>query len=206
MALIITIAQQKGGAGKTTLAANLAAAWAPTHRVTLLDIDPQASLSRWHALRTAHLPIITLSAVSGWRIKAELDRHAATADILLVDTPPQIDTDAARAIRAATLVLIPLQPSMPDLWASSGTLKLAQAERRRTAAILNRAPARSALRLTVETALRQSGLTLLPATLGDRRAYAQAFATGMGVTEAQPRSVAAAEMSALADAVLETAR
>ena len=206
MALIITIAQQKGGAGKTTLAANLAAAWAPTHRVTLLDIDPQASLTRWHALRTANLPTITLSAVSGWRIKAELDRQAATADILLVDTPPQIDTDAARAIRAATLVLIPLQPSMPDLWASSGTLKLAQAEHRRTAAVLNRAPAKSALRLTVEAALRQSGLTLLPTTLGDRRAYAQAFAAGMGVTEAQPRSVAAAEMSALADAVLETAR
>ncbi len=51
MALIITIAQQKGGAGKTMLAANLAAAWAGKHRVTLLDIDPQNSLGRWHGIR-----------------------------------------------------------------------------------------------------------------------------------------------------------
>jgi len=51
MALVVTVAQQKGGAGKTMLVANLAAAWAGRHRVTVLDIDPQRSLSRWVALR-----------------------------------------------------------------------------------------------------------------------------------------------------------
>ncbi len=78
MALIITIAQQKGGAGKTMLAANLAAAWAGKHRVTLLDIDPQNSLGRWHALRELRpgLAAIGFAAVSGWRVKSELDRQA----------------------------------------------------------------------------------------------------------------------------------
>ena len=63
MATVITVAQQKGGAGKTMLVANLAAAWAPTQRVTVLDIDPQRSLSRWHALRPARagLPVIGFS-------------------------------------------------------------------------------------------------------------------------------------------------
>jgi chromosome partitioning protein len=208
MALIITVAQQKGGAGKTMLAANLAAAWAGTHRVTLLDIDPQNSLGHWHALRAQHpaLPAVGFAAVSGWRVKGELDRQAASADILVVDTPPQIDSDAARAIRAASLVVIPVQPSMPDLWASAGTLKLVTAERRRAAVLLNRTPARSALRSTVEAAFAQSGLPVLPQTLGDRRAYAQAFAQGMGVIEASPKSVAAAELSALAAAILEIAR
>ncbi len=208
MALIITIAQQKGGAGKTMLAANLAAAWAGKHRVTLLDIDPQNSLGRWHALRELRpgLAAIGFAAVSGWRVKSELDRQAADADILVVDTPPQIDSDAARAIRAAALVVIPVQPAMPDLWASAGTLKLATAERRRVAVVLNRTPAKSALRSTVEAAFAASGLPMLPHTLGDRRAYAQAFAQGMGVTEAPTRSVAAAELSALADAILEIAR
>ena len=56
MAFVITVAQQKGGAGKTTLAANLAAAWAVGLRVALLDIDPQRSLSRWHALREDNAP------------------------------------------------------------------------------------------------------------------------------------------------------
>ena len=208
MALVITVAQQKGGAGKTMLAANLATALAARHRVILLDIDPQRSLARWHALRTArgNLPAIGFSDVSGWRVKGELDRLSREADVVIVDTPPQIDSDAARAIRASALVLIPVQPSMPDLWASEGTLKLAAAERRPVALILNRTPSKSALRTAIETDLKARGLNLLPTVLGERRAYAQAFAQGMGVAEAQPRSVAAAEMMALAEAVMETAR
>jgi chromosome partitioning protein len=208
MALVITVAQQKGGSGKTMLAANLAAAWAPAHRVTVLDIDPQRSLSRWHALRAQRpgLPRIGFSDVSGWRLAAELDRLAASADVLIVDTPPQIESDAARAIRAASLVLIPLQPSMPDLWASEGTVKLATAERRRVALVLNRAPLKSALRTTIEGELARSGLPVLPVHLGDRRAYATAFAQGMGVGEALPRSPGAAECAALADAILEIAQ
>ena len=190
------------------LAANLAAAWAGAHRVTLLDIDPQNSLGHWHTLRAAHpaLAAIGFSAVSGWRVKGELDRVGHAADIVVVDTPPVIDSDAARAIRAASLVVVPVQPSMPDLWASAGTLKLAAAERRRVAVVLNRTPVRSALRATVEAAFAQSGQAVMTQTLGDRRAYAQAFAQGMGVTEAAPRSVAGAELSALAEALLEIAR
>ncbi len=206
MALVITIAQQKGGCGKTMLAANLAASWAATNRIALLDIDPQKSLTRWHALRLSTLPSIVFSDVSGWRLAAELDRLTKEADILIVDTPPQIDSDAARAIRAASLVLIPVQPSLPDLWASEGTLKLATAERRRVAIVLNRAPQKSTLRSLVEADFTARGLPLLPLHLGDRRGYAQAFAKGMGVAEASPRSPAAAECAALANAILEIAR
>jgi len=208
MALVITVAQQKGGSGKTMLAANLAACWAPALRVTVLDIDPQRSLSRWHKLRGQRpgLTTIGFSDVSGWRLAAELDRLAASADVLIVDTPPQIESDAARAIRAASLVLIPVQPSMPDLWASAGTVKLATAERRRVAIVLNRAPMKSSLRTVIEAEIAALGLPMLPMHLGDRRGYAQAFAQGMGVAEKLPRSPGAAEMAALADAILEIAR
>ena len=132
MAVVITVAQQKGGAGKTTLAANLAAALAPRRRVAVLDIDPQRSLARWHALRAARggAAPVGLSDVSGWRLAAELDRMRRFHDVLIVDSPPQIDTDARLAVRGADLVLVPLQPSPPDLWAAEGTLALAAAERR----------------------------------------------------------------------------
>lgn len=76
MAIVITVAQQKGGTGKTTLAANLAVALAPTSRVALLDIHPQKSLTRWHAIRTARdarAPPLTFSEISGWRLAAELE-------------------------------------------------------------------------------------------------------------------------------------
>ena len=204
MTVIIAVAQQKGGAGKTMLAANLAAHWASAHRVALLDIDPQGSLTRWHAHRAAQN--LVFSNVSGWRLRGELERLSREADILLIDTPPHIESDATRAIRAASLVLVPIQPSMPDLWAAAGTLKLAAAERRRVALVLNRTPAKSRLRTAIEAELAAGGLTLLPTTLGNRTAYAQAFAQGMGVTESARPTVAGAEMAALADAVLEAAQ
>ena len=201
MALVFTIAQQKGGAGKTMLAANLAALWAGNARVALLDIDPQRSLTHWHQLRTgqkAATGSIHLSEVAGWRMAAELDRLREAHDIVIVDSPPQIETEAKLAIRAADFVLVPVQPSLPDAWAAAGTLKLANAERRAAVVILNRAPAKSALRNQVEAMMTKSGSLLAPQALGNRAGFANAFARGLGVVESAPKSLAAAEIAALA--------
>jgi chromosome partitioning protein len=200
MALVITVAQQKGGAGKTMLAANLAAAMATGRRVCLLDIDPQRSLTRWHEIRSRQskpLPAIGLSDVSGWRLRAELDRLTASHDALIVDTPPQVDTDAKLAIRAADLVVVPLQPSPPDLWAAAGTVQLARAEKRPMRLVLNRAPASSRLRAQVEREAEAAGYAVLATAIGNRAGFANAFAQGMGVTEASPKSQGASELLAV---------
>ena len=202
MALVITVAQQKGGAGKTMLAANLAAIWAQTHKVALLDIDPQRSLTRWHGVRAAATkpyPGIHLSDVAGWRMAAELDRLREVHDIVIIDSPPQIETEARLAIRAADLVLVPLQPSLPDLWAAEGTLKLALAERRPVRVVLNRAPAKSGMLNQILAQLGKSGAQLVNARLGNRAGLATAFGRGLGVNETAPKSAAAAEVAALAD-------
>ena len=159
MAYVITIAQQKGGAGKTTIAASLAAAFAATRRVAVLDIDPQHSLARWHALRAARKGAapVGFSDVSGWRLAREIDRLRGLNDVLIVDSPPQLDTDARLAIRAADLVLVPLQPSPPDFWAAEGTMTLAAAEKRPARILLNRAPTGGKLRLAVEAAIAEAG-------------------------------------------------
>jgi chromosome partitioning protein len=198
MAVVFTVAQQKGGAGKTTLAANLAAALAATQRVALLDIDPQRSLTRWQALRQVRgAKPITFSDVAGWRLPAEVERLKKEHDYVLIDSPPHVETDARVAVRAADLVLIPLQPSPPDLWAADGTLKLAEAERRRAVLIFNRAPNQSKLRDSVQKEIDLRRLIRLPTALGNRIGFAAAFAEGLGVTEASPRSVAAKELQAL---------
>ena len=206
MAVVITVAQQKGGTGKTTLVANIAAALAAERRVAVLDIDPQKSLSRWHALRGARrgkAAALGFSDIAGWRLPAELDRLRRDHDVLLIDSPPQLDTDARVAVRAADLVLVPIQPSAPDVWAAEGTLGLAAQEKRRAHLMFNRAPAASRLRERISAELGERNVPLLRSALGNRAGFAHAFAAGLGVTEAAPRSTAAAELRALLDELRE---
>lgn len=197
MAVVIAVAQQKGGAGKTTIAANFAAALAATMRVAVLDIDPQRSLAHWHRLRGGREPAVTLSEVSGWRMDAELERLRHGHGAVVVDSPPSVDEDARRVVRAADLVLVPVQPSPPDLWAAAGTLALAAEERRRAVLLLNRVPAAGSLRAAAEAAIAEAGWARMAATLGNRVAFAAAFARGAGVTEVAARSVAAGELAAV---------
>jgi chromosome partitioning protein len=99
VARIITIAQQKGGAGKTTMAAHLAVAWAASGRrkVAIIDTDPQGSLTQWHNVREARLgegeTNLTFSSISGWRVRNEIDRLRHTHDLIVIDSPPHTDAD-----------------------------------------------------------------------------------------------------------------
>nr|WP_295739862.1 ParA family partition ATPase [uncultured Acidocella sp.] len=204
MGQIIAVAQQKGGAGKTMIAAQFGAALAEQGRVALLDIDPQGSLTAWGRLREGAAkanPALEVIAVSGWRLANELEKLKSTHDYVLVDTPPVIDSDARRAIRGADLVLVPMNPAPPDLWAAEGTLKLAAEERRPAALLFNRAPAASKLRKRLEAEIAARRLTLLPVALANRAGYANAFADGLGVTEAGATTQAAEEVRAAVQAL-----
>lgn len=200
-ARIIAVAQQKGGAGKTTLAAQLAVAWANSRRVALMDIDPQSSLTAWHALREANsrdLAAIRLSDVSGWRVGTELDRLKNDFDIVLIDCPPHAETETKNAMRAADLVVIPVQPSPMDVWATTPTASFAKDQGTDVRLVLNRVPPRSRLVEAVQGLLGQNDLKLTTNTLGNRVAFAASMMEGMGVTESEPSSPAADEIRALA--------
>jgi chromosome partitioning protein len=205
-AKIITIAQQKGGAGKTTLAAHLALAWAASCRVAVIDIDPQASLATWFKLRRERLgalaPGLEVAALGGWRVAAEVERQARSHDVIVIDSAPHAETEARIAVRAAHLVLVPVQPSPMDVWATRPTLELARQERKAALLVLNRVPPRANLTEAMAAELAALGAPVAAAQIGNRVALAAALAEGRGILEAAPRSRAAEEIAALAAEVL----
>jgi chromosome partitioning protein len=183
------------------LATQLGVALGMTRRVGLLDIDPQGSLGAWARLRAANAKAradLAVESVSGWRLANTLDAMRRDCDLLVIDTPPVLDSDARRAIRGADLVLVPLNPSPPDLWAAEGTLTLAAEERRPVALVFNRAPAASKLRRRLEAEIAARRLRLIDEALGNRAAYANSFAEGLGVAETGPSTLAGTEIAALA--------
>ena len=203
---VITIAQRKGGAGKTTLAAQLAVAWARQGaKVAVLDIDPQASLAAWVGLRRERLGDAAIgfefAAVPGWRAEQWIADSAREADLVVVDGPAHIETEARIAVRAAGLVLIPVQPSPLDLWATEATLAMARDERRAVVAVLNRVPPRSTATERIAADLASLGVALAASRIGNRIALVHAMAQGLGVHETAAASPAAAEITALADEI-----
>jgi chromosome partitioning protein len=207
--LVITIAQRKGGAGKTTLAAQLVVAWARQGaRVAVLDIDPQGSLAAWVDLRRARLGTEAIgfefAALPGWRAAQWIEDRARSADLVVIDNPPHAETEAQIAVRAAGLVLIPVQPSPLDLWATEATLKMAREEQRRTLIVLNRVPPRSSLTDDIAAELAAAGAPIAATRIGNRIALARAMALGSGVSESAGTTLAATEIKALAGEIRGT--
>jgi chromosome partitioning protein len=204
--LVITIAQRKGGAGKTTLAAQLAVAWLRQGlRVALLDIDPQGSLAAWVDLRRTRLGPASVgfefAALPGWRAAQWIEDQARSADVVVIDCPPHAETEAQIAVRAAGLVLTPVQPSPLDLWATAATLKMARDERRRALVVLNRVPPRSGLTDDIAAELARTGVPIAAARIGNRIALARAMALGLGVAESAGTTLAVNEINALAEEI-----
>lgn len=203
MATVITIAQQKGGAGKTTVAAHLAVALNQKgNRVAVVDIDPQGSLSHWHRIREESLGEgytgLTFTALSGWRVGGEVARLRKSHDFIVIDSPPHTETEARTAIRSADFILVPVQPSPTDLWATKATLDLAKAEKIPVRVLLNRVNANSKLAAIIADELPE----LAETALGNRVLFASSLMEGKCATELEPNSAAAREVKSLVKEIL----
>ncbi|ATX65761.1 ParA family partition ATPase [Roseinatronobacter bogoriensis] len=201
---VITIAQQKGGSGKTTLAVNLGVMLARAgYNVAFLDTDPQGSLGRWfmtrnEADRTENMEFSTASA---WGVGYEVGKLRDMADFVIIDTPPKADSDLRPALRVADLVLVPVASSHVDLWATDGVLDLTRREGREVLVVLNRARAGTRLGTEVMEAAQALSAALAKTQIANRVAYAETLGLGLGGIEGARSPAMRAELEALASEV-----
>ncbi len=201
---IITVAQQKGGSGKTTLCAHLAVAALlhnPKLKIAILDIDPQGSLGEWFEARERSLGEdeagFTFRTASGWGARREARSLTKDHDLVFADTPPKSDREAQPAIEAAKLVIIPMQPSHVDLWATKQTLEATQREKVASLVVVNRVPPNANLTAEVLKDLVDAGASVADTKLGNRTAYAAAMGQGKTAQELKGSSKAANEIQDL---------
>ena len=199
----LAVVSQKGGAGKTTLATNLAVAAELAGQATLiLDIDPQASVTAWADDRDARAPLVRPCPAQ--RIARALEEAAAEGIALaVIDTAPNAEGSALAAARAADLVVIPCRPALFDLHAVWSSLDIARLANVPAVAVLNAAPACGTLTREARAVLVRAGLHPMACVLGQRIAFVHSLTMGQGVCEYEPNGKAAKEVGELYPALIQ---
>ncbi len=181
-ARVITVAQQKGGVGKSTLAIHLAVAFAKQGlSVMLFDTDMQGTSSHWHAQRKTS--DIGLVATSGWRLTRDLAMAREANDVVIIDCPPHAEMDIKVSTRAADLVLLPMQPSPADLWAIRETLNTVKSESNEAMVVLNRVVPRANITDQIKDKLIAMDIPFANTVIGNRVLFAAAMESGMTVLD-----------------------
>jgi chromosome partitioning protein len=194
---ILTIASQKGGAGKTTLSAHLAveAERVGVGPVAVVDTDPQGSLADWWNQRTAETPLFAAVEVVRLADHTSALRREGV-NLVVIDTPPALLQTIKAAILVADLVLIPARPSPHDLRAVGVIVEMAEQARKGFCFVVNGATPRTTIALEAVQALAQHG-PVAPVIVHQRIDFAGSMVDGRTVGEVSPSSRSADEITQL---------
>ena len=216
MAHIIAVLNQKGGAGKSTLATNLARSLQLRgHGVMIADADPQQTALEWRESYDATGGSEDMPAVYGAdrdNFDTDVRKIADAFDFVVIDGSPRMDVRIRAALRVADLVLVPVQPSAFDVKATAPLVAMIREQRQytpgkpRAAFVVWRQIPGTLLASEVEQALQAYELPVLEARSAQRIAYQEAAGLGVGVQDYEPGGKAAAEVEAITDETLEVLR
>ncbi len=206
--MIIGLLNQKGGVGKTTLSVNLAHAFSRGGaNVLLVDADPQASALAWSGARQDE-PLFPVIGMAKPTLHKDLPKVADSFDHVIIDGAPRANELGRATIIASDLVLIPVQPSPYDVWASEETVGLVREAQQFKDALkgvfaINRKIVNTAIGRDVVDALAGYDLPVLAAAISQRVAFAESAAQGRTVLEIEPSGPAAKEIDTLAQAIAD---
>ena len=178
---IVAFFSQKGGSGKSVLSIHTAVAAGAKEKVVLIDCDPQGTSATWSLEREKVSPVV--AKASPGNIKEVL--KAAEQDgytLAVLDCPPHAVPGTIDIVKQANYVIIPIQPSMPDLAAASRAISMVEAAGKRFSFVINRAPFRAPEIEQAMNGLRTSG-SVCPVVIGDRRSFSRALTDSLAVTE-----------------------
>lgn len=190
----VAVISQKGGAGKTTLALHIAVASEQAgKRAAIVDLDPQASASRWKDRREGSAPAV-VSAQASRLLEVLQAAREHGADLAIIDTAPHSEISALNAARAADLILIPCRPSILDLQAISTTVDIARLANKTAFAVLNHIPPRGTMAEEARAAIATYNIPIAPAQLVQRNAFVHSLTEGLTAQEYEPEGKASQEI------------
>jgi chromosome partitioning protein len=191
---VIAVVAEKGGVGKTTLALDLAVtAVQKGHTVAVMDVDPQATASKWTDRRTSEFPWVVPTHAARLAVAIEKAK-AQGVDFIVIDTPPHSATDAAEAARRADVVVTPIEPHLFALETVSKLADLLKVAGNPPAFfVVNKAPTQGSEGTSAADFIKKQGFNVCPEIIHLRAAHRHAGNVGKVATEYEADSKAAHE-------------
>ena len=203
---VISVLNQKGGSGKTTIATHLARAiQLKGFSVLLVDSDPQGSSRDWAAVNEENpVPVVGIDRPT---IERDLKR-IAEKDYIIIDGAPQAADLAISAIKASDIIIIPVQPSPYDIWATSDLVDLVKQRiemtdcKLKAAFVVSRTIKGTKIGKEISVALSDYGLPVLETSITQRVIYPTSASIGSSVLDEEPTGEASKEINNLTNEVL----
>ena len=194
---VIAIISEKGGAGKTTVAVNLAVADEAHGLATaIFDLDPRANSTVWGDNRPSKIPAVVPAQAPRLPILLQ-QAQANDADLILIDTAGNAESTAGQAAALADAILIPCRPFAPDLISIATSVKVAQGSGKPFYVVINAAPVQGVETAEAVAAISGGGVLVCPVVLHSRKPFVSRFHEGLTALDIDPKGKAAAEMREL---------